>query len=296
MAMARRSSPRCLGSGLLRQHLLFDELTFDVDLDVVADDELAVQHHVELHAEVLPVDLALGRVADTVTHVGVAELPVLDDVERHRLGGALDGEIACQLVAVLAGRLDLRALECDGRELVDLQEVGRSQVVVPGLVVRPDARGVDARLELRLFGVLHVDLTCRRDLGKVTSNGHHAQVLGRELTLSVVRVELPGTHELPPVQPRAAKASLGPATGCASNLFLGYGLLTWIRPRRTAAITAWSLEWTSSFSITCRTCHSIVWPATPNRFDISIVSNPSPISFKTSSSLGVNMDVRRFRS
>src|SRR5215472_13932305 len=38
--------------GLLRLH----ELTLDVDLDLVAHDELAVEHHLEPHPEVLPVD------------------------------------------------------------------------------------------------------------------------------------------------------------------------------------------------------------------------------------------------
>src|ERR1700694_6127172 len=47
----------------------FDELALNVDVDLVANDESAVQHHVELHSEVLSVDLALGRVADPMTHV-----------------------------------------------------------------------------------------------------------------------------------------------------------------------------------------------------------------------------------
>src|SRR5712691_11992802 len=62
------------GSGRCR-HL--EELAFDVDLDLVAHDELAIQHHVEFHAEVLAVDLSLRRIADPVTHVGVVEFAVL---------------------------------------------------------------------------------------------------------------------------------------------------------------------------------------------------------------------------
>src|SRR5581483_1639638 len=40
--------------------LLLDELTFNHDLDLVADHPFAIHHHVERHAEVLAVDLALG--------------------------------------------------------------------------------------------------------------------------------------------------------------------------------------------------------------------------------------------
>src|SRR5260370_29294639 len=75
--MARLSSPRCSGSGLLRRHLLFDQLAFDVDLDLVAHDELAVQHHLEFHSVVLAVELALGRVANPMTHVGSLNSPYL---------------------------------------------------------------------------------------------------------------------------------------------------------------------------------------------------------------------------
>jgi hypothetical protein len=52
-----------LGRGLLRC-LFLDQVAFDVDLDLVAHDELAVRHHFELHAEVLAVDQALRRVIE----------------------------------------------------------------------------------------------------------------------------------------------------------------------------------------------------------------------------------------
>src|SRR5712692_3423786 len=100
--------------------LNFEELALNVDLDLVAHDELAVQHHVEPHTEVLPVDLALGRVAYPVTHVRIVEFTVLDDGERHRPHGALYGQVARQLVAIGSSGLDLGALEADGRVLLDL--------------------------------------------------------------------------------------------------------------------------------------------------------------------------------
>src|SRR5690242_312826 len=108
------------GGGLVR---CFDDLALDVDRDLVAHDELAVQDRVEVHAEVLAVDLGLRGVADAVTHARVVELAVADDVEGHGPGRALDRQVAGDLELVVAGLLDLRALEAHGRVLVDFEEV-----------------------------------------------------------------------------------------------------------------------------------------------------------------------------
>jgi len=69
--------------------LLLDELALDKDVDLVADDPLAIDHHVEGQAEVLAVDLSLGAVADAVTHRGIIEFPILHDSKRHWPGDAL---------------------------------------------------------------------------------------------------------------------------------------------------------------------------------------------------------------
>ena len=86
------------GSGTLGASSLLwfflDELALDYHLDLVADDPLAIQHHVERQAEVLPVDLTLGAVADPVAHHGVIEFPVLQHGKRHRPGVALNGQVA----------------------------------------------------------------------------------------------------------------------------------------------------------------------------------------------------------
>src|SRR5712692_11404405 len=92
--------------GLL-SHVRLDDLAFDVDLDFVADDELAVQHRVEPHPEIPAVDLSLGGVPDPVPHPRVIELAVLERVERHRLAGALDSQVTGDPIAVTADVLDL---------------------------------------------------------------------------------------------------------------------------------------------------------------------------------------------
>ncbi len=115
--------------------LLLDELALEHDLDLLADDQLAIEHHVERQAEVLPVDLALGAVADAVAHHGVIEFPVIQHGKRHRPGVAFDGQVAGHAVAILSGRFDLGAFEADRRILVYFQKIRRPQVVVPPLVV-----------------------------------------------------------------------------------------------------------------------------------------------------------------
>src|SRR5256884_4683567 len=119
---ASSSGSRCTGSLLL---LLLDELALDKDIDLVADNKLAIEHHVERQAEVLPVDAALGTVADAVAHHGVIEFPVLHHGKRHRSGVALDGQVAGHAVAILSGRFDPGAFEVNRRILVNFQKIRR---------------------------------------------------------------------------------------------------------------------------------------------------------------------------
>ncbi len=131
---------RGTGSLLL---LLLDELALDHDLDLVADDPLAIEHHVERQAEVLPVDLGLGAVADPVAHHGVIEFPVLYYIQRHRPGIALNGQIASYCVAILSGRFNFGAFEGHRRILVNFQKIRRAKVIVPLGVVGADTCCLD---------------------------------------------------------------------------------------------------------------------------------------------------------
>src|SRR5207248_11670062 len=114
---SRRSSP----PRRLPRLLLFDQLPLDHYLDLVADDELAVQHHVEVQPELLAVELALRAVRDPVPHHRrIVELPVLQHAQRYRSGDALDRQVTGQRVLVRPGRLHARAPERDRRILLDL--------------------------------------------------------------------------------------------------------------------------------------------------------------------------------
>src|SRR5260221_793120 len=177
------------GSGLLL--LLLDNLALDEELDVIADDPLAVEHRTKRHAEVLAVDLALGAIADAVAHHRVVEFAIDYPRQRDWLGIALDGQVAGQVVAIAAQRFDLGALEGDRRIVRDIEEVGGSQVVVALLVVGPDARRLDGNFYGRRFLVVGVDIPRDADLGEVATHRHHAQVLCGELDLRLESIGLP---------------------------------------------------------------------------------------------------------
>src|SRR5260370_22603311 len=86
--------------------LLLDELALDQDIDLVADDKLAIEHHAECQAKVPPVNPALGAVADPLAHHGVIEFPVLHHIQCHRLRVALDRQVAPHRVAILSAAFD----------------------------------------------------------------------------------------------------------------------------------------------------------------------------------------------
>jgi hypothetical protein len=92
--------------------LLFDELALDEDLDLVADDPLTVEHHIERQAKVLAVDPGIGTLADAVAHhIGVIEFPVLHHLKRHRSGIAFDCQVAGHAIGLWSGLFDFCALE-----------------------------------------------------------------------------------------------------------------------------------------------------------------------------------------
>src|SRR5450631_3754375 len=95
--------------------------------------------------------------------------------------------------------------------------------------------------------MLHVDVTCCCHLGKVASHGHHPKMLGRELNLSVVRVELPNSH-------RTISFVHWPATTPLSAYRLCMALIS-----HQLVLTRWSLvvHAASGFTILARSLGSI---------------------------------------
>src|SRR6185437_8049026 len=159
----------------LRGLRYLDDLAFYSDLDLVADDEPAVENRVEGQAEVLAVYLSLGTVSDPVAHhAGVAELAIPDHLQRDRAGIVLDRQITSQRVLFTAGRHNAWALERHHRVFLDFEEVRGPDVVVPHPVVGTDAGGGDRGLNRRRLRVGRIDFRCGADFVKVATNRHHA--------------------------------------------------------------------------------------------------------------------------
>src|SRR6202012_2130164 len=110
---------------------------------------------VEVDAEVGPVDLGLRGEADARAAVSVRAEAVDLEVERDRLGDALEGEVALQDEAFLAG-LERGGGEGHRRVLLDLEEVGAADVRVALLLAGVDRvevnRGGDGRGQRVLGG------------------------------------------------------------------------------------------------------------------------------------------------
>jgi hypothetical protein len=89
---------------------LLDDLAFEQDLDLIADDQLAIEHHAERHPKVLAVDLALAAMGDAIAHHQIVERAKSHDVQRDQVGHALDGRIADYRVAILVNVFNPRTL------------------------------------------------------------------------------------------------------------------------------------------------------------------------------------------
>src|SRR6185437_15086875 len=106
-------------------------LDLEGDRDLLADDDAAAGHRaVVADAEVVPVDLAAGREARPGPAEGVRAEAVHLELERDRLGGAADGEIAVEQEVVTVGA-DAGGAERHRRVRLDVEEVGAADVVVP---------------------------------------------------------------------------------------------------------------------------------------------------------------------
>src|SRR6195952_4384977 len=174
-------SSSCLGSGLL-EHGLHGE----VDVHLVADeDPAAVERDVEVHAEVLAVDDAVGLEAETLAAPRVLADAQELDLELDGLGDALEGEVADDGGAVEGGRGEAHLAE-----LLHVEEVSGAQVAVALLVAGVDRVQVHGRVGA---GVLE-RLTGRElalELSELSGDLAH-QVANREPDLGVAGVDGPG--------------------------------------------------------------------------------------------------------
>src|SRR5882724_997397 len=152
-------------------------LDFELDFDAVAHQHAArLQHLVPAKAEVLAIELSASHEADALVAPRILGAPAILDVERDAARHAAYGEVTDQPVAILRQLFDAPALEAQLRELLDVEKVGRAQVVVALLRSRVDARSVDGRLHGRARQVVFIELDGAAVLDEAAAHLRHDHV------------------------------------------------------------------------------------------------------------------------
>src|SRR5690606_5456561 len=124
------------GSGLL------DGLDVQVDGDVLADQDAAgFQHGVPLEIEIFTVDPGGGLDGDALVAPGILAGTFDTGLERNLAGDAPDRQVADDLQFTAAQRAHLTAAVGEGRVIGRVEEIGRTQVIVPILHAGVDAGG-----------------------------------------------------------------------------------------------------------------------------------------------------------
>src|SRR5262249_15427864 len=132
---------------------------------LVADEDPAgLERLIPVQTEVLAIDGRAPGQARALPAPGIPGAAAVLDLEHDRAGDAMGGQLTLHLEALLAQRLDLRALERDVRILFDVQEVGRLEVPFALGLLGLDAGGVDLDLNPRGRRILLIELERRAPL------------------------------------------------------------------------------------------------------------------------------------
>src|SRR5215216_2946561 len=171
--------------------VLLDGLDLELEADLLAhQDTAALERGVPGEAEVLAVDLGAGREAGPAAAPRVGRPTVVLDVESDRPGDAVDGQVAGEREVTGRAPLDPVAPELDLRVALDVEEVGRAQVLIPLRVAALDAGGVDRDLRPRAQRVVR-DVDVALDAGELAPHLAHHEVPGDALHGRVDGLDLP---------------------------------------------------------------------------------------------------------
>src|SRR5436853_410922 len=158
----------------VRCSVLLDGLDLELEAGLLAhENAAALEGGIPGEAEVLTVDLGAGREAGPTAAPGVGRPTVVLDVEGDGLGHAVDGEVTHEAETARRVPLHPGAPERDLGVPLDVEEVGRAQVLVPLRVAGLDAGRVDLDLYPRAQGVVR-DVDVARDASELSSYlAHH---------------------------------------------------------------------------------------------------------------------------
>src|SRR5450755_797501 len=172
ISFSRRRGGGCCAHGL----------QLELDLDAIAHQQAArLEDLVPLEAEVLAVEGALRGESDPFVAPGVLAAAAVLDVERDLAADVADGQLSGQTVERRAELLDPRAAEPDLGKVLDVEEVGRPQVIVALGRARVDAGGIDRRLPDRPREIALVEVDLSGELGEAAPSLLDYHVADREV-------------------------------------------------------------------------------------------------------------------
>lgn len=115
-------------------------------------------------------------------------------VERDRPSYVTDGEVACEVPAVLTDMLDVRASEYDARELRDVEELTGFEMSIAEGDARPDGADVDSRVRATTGRVLFVEEKIAFEGAEAAVQRRDKRVREREASGGLTCVDDPGAR------------------------------------------------------------------------------------------------------
>src|SRR5882757_3949583 len=170
----------------------------DVELqaDLLRDQHATgLQGGVEVHAPVLAVDGGLALEACPLVAVGVGGHAGVLEVHGHRVGDALDGEVAGEPVVLRVHALNVRRDEADLRVSGGVEEVVGAQVPVALLVAGVDAAHLGGQVDVRVGRVVQVQMSDTREVVERAADLGHHRVPRSEADAAVRGVDGPGAGQ-----------------------------------------------------------------------------------------------------
>src|SRR5262249_10365305 len=141
------------------------------DVDAIADQDAAgLQHLIPFEAEVLPVHGTFGDESHPLVAPRILGPAAVLDVEGHLPRDVTDRQVAGHPAAVVVLLLDAPAPEAELGKLLDIEEIGRSEVCVSLGHAGVDAGRINRDLDDRSCEIAVVDLDAAGIFGEPASD------------------------------------------------------------------------------------------------------------------------------
>jgi hypothetical protein len=164
----------------LRRRLSCFQIRHEFDL-VAQCRPSAFERLVKAKTEIAAIKGSLNAEAAALVAPGIFHLAAVLYFERHRLRDASDGQIPGNVVFTGPGGFDFGAFERDLGIFFCIEEIRRLQMAVPARIAGIDAIHIDLNIDLRICGLLIIDLDGSGPFGEAAMNFRHHEVPDVEL-------------------------------------------------------------------------------------------------------------------